>query len=256
MRCPRSLSVCGGFLSLPSSDTRIGPPSAGRRHQAWRAAGAVVCLSALCASTFAAAPSSGWTDDGTVVRLTTSSDDVGIGTDAPSEKLEVSGNVKADTLKGNKVKLGTYVLMSEKSYPNRLEVGTNFAVTLNTYLSGDLEVSGKIYADSVNVEAVIVKDWTIEAPDYVFEPDYKLRPLAEVERHVQTAKHLPDMPSGAELKKGGVDLGELNMALLKKVEELTLYAIAQEKRIAALESSLGTRSNTEAIEPATADRSK
>jgi hypothetical protein len=75
----------------------------------------------------------------------------------------------------------------------------------------------------------------------VFEEDYPLRSLAEVEEHVREHKHLPDVPSGAEMKENGVNVAELNMVLLKKIEELTLYAVAQNKRIEKLEETLAAQ---------------
>ncbi len=72
-----------------------------------------------------------------------------------------------------------------------------------------------------------------QIPDYVFEPDYKLAPLSEVEAFTQANKHLPEVPSAADMTSNGVDLAKMNMILLKKVEELTLHAIAQEKRLDA-----------------------
>jgi len=81
--------------------------------------------------------------------------------------------------------------------------------------------------------------------DFVFQPEYKLPTLAEVEEYIKTNKHLPDVPSAAEVEKGGLDLGEMNKRLLQKVEELTLYLIEQQKqndlqnkRIADLEHRL------------------
>ena len=76
-----------------------------------------------------------------------------------------------------------------------------------------------------------INDWTIEAPDYVFEKDYNLPNLKTVEDHITTKKHLPGVPSAAEMKENGVDLSQMNMILLKKVEELTLYVIDQNKQI-------------------------
>ena len=63
----------------------------------------------------------------------------------------------------------------------------------------------------------------------MFEKEYKLPSLKDVEKHIIAKKHLPDVPSAAEMKKNGVDLSELNMSLLKKIEELTLYTIGQNK---------------------------
>jgi hypothetical protein len=77
--------------------------------------------------------------------------------------------------------------------------------------------------------SVRIGNWTMKAPDYVFEKGYKLPSLKDVEKHIADKKHLPDVPSAAEMKKDGVDLAQLNMTLLKKVEELTLYVIDQNK---------------------------
>ena len=65
--------------------------------------------------------------------------------------------------------------------------------------------------------------------DYVFEPAYRLLPLIEVERFIKQNKHLPEVPTAKEVEKNGVDLGENQVLLLKKIEELTLYAIESEK---------------------------
>ncbi|MFA4852669.1 MAG: hypothetical protein WC599_09145, partial [Bacteroidales bacterium] len=74
--------------------------------------------------------------------------------------------------------------------------------------------------------------------DNVFEKDYQLMTLEELEAYIDTAKHLPDIPSQNEVLANGLDIGEFNALLLKKIEELTLYIIEQNKRIETLESKL------------------
>ncbi len=91
-----------------------------------------------------------------------------------------------------------------------------------------LEVNGKIRSKEVIVEAT---GW----PDYVFADDYDLPTLAEIETYINTNKHLPGVPSAKQVEENGVSLGEMNALLLKKIEELTLYIIEQEKRIKKLE---------------------
>jgi hypothetical protein len=71
--------------------------------------------------------------------------------------------------------------------------------------------------------------------DFVFQPDYKLPALSEVEQYINANQHLPEIPSAAEVEKEGLDLGEMNKKLLQKVEELTLYLIEQQKTIKALQ---------------------
>jgi hypothetical protein len=92
-----------------------------------------------------------------------------------------------------------------------------------------LTVNGKIHAQEVKV------DLSIPAPDYVFEDTYDLMPLTQVKEYITANKHLPEIPSAADMKQQGVDLGDMNMKLLKKIEELTLYQIELLKRIESLE---------------------
>jgi len=67
------------------------------------------------------------------------------------------------------------------------------------------------------------------APDYVFEKDYNLMSLQEIEEYVLVNKHLPDVPTGKEINKNGINLGDMSLILLKKIEELTLYVIELKK---------------------------
>lgn len=87
-----------------------------------------------------------------------------------------------------------------------------------------LTVKGKIHTQEVRVDMT-----GSLVPDYVFANDYKLKSLQEVESYVNQNSHLPEIPSAKEFEKNGMQLAEMNMALLKKVEELTLYAIEQQK---------------------------
>lgn len=74
--------------------------------------------------------------------------------------------------------------------------------------------------------------------DFVFAPDYELMPLDEVERFVGENGHLPDVPSEAEVRSDGYSQHEMNKALLRKIEELTLHVIRQQKEIEALRQEL------------------
>lgn len=74
--------------------------------------------------------------------------------------------------------------------------------------------------------------------DYVFEDNYQLMPLSEVEAFVKKEKHLPNIPSEKELKADGADVMELNKLLMEKVEELTLYLIQQNKNTEELKKEL------------------
>jgi hypothetical protein len=87
-----------------------------------------------------------------------------------------------------------------------------------------LAVEGTIGARRVKVTQAA---WA----DYVFDSTYQLASLQEVEQFIQQNKHLPDVPSAAEVKKEGLDLGDNQAVLLKKIEELTLYIIEQNKQL-------------------------
>jgi hypothetical protein len=89
----------------------------------------------------------------------------------------------------------------------------------------ELTVNGTAHVQEVKV------DLTIPGPDYVFEPTYHLSPLDSIKTYIDKNKHLPEVPSAKEMEKNGVNLGEMNMLLLKKIEELTLYVIEQNKKI-------------------------
>ncbi|MGX5689552.1 hypothetical protein [Arcticibacter tournemirensis] len=92
-----------------------------------------------------------------------------------------------------------------------------------------LAVDGQIKATSVKVLG------NIALPDYVFHRTYNLRSIRSVEDYINKEGHLPEVPSAQEVARDGMDLGEMNAVLLKKIEELTLYIIQQDKRIDALE---------------------
>jgi len=99
--------------------------------------------------------------------------------------------------------------------------------------------TGNVISGNTKVIGTITTGAGTKIPDYVFEPGYKLAHLSEVEAFTKTHKHLPEVPSAKEIEKGGLDLAQMNLILLKKVEELTLHAIEQQKQIDALTKKVG-----------------
>jgi len=79
--------------------------------------------------------------------------------------------------------------------------------------------------------------------DYVFEENYFLSPLSEVESFIKTNKHLPNIPSAEQFKSDGYKVGEMDEMLLRKIEELTLYIIELKKEIEELKSKSSYSSN-------------
>ncbi len=96
--------------------------------------------------------------------------------------------------------------------------------------SRTLNVIGGILTDSVRV--ALVNNWA----DYVFDSGYELKPLKELESYIKANKHLPNIPTEKEVKENGIDLSSINSLLLEKIEELHLYLLQQDKRIAKLEN--------------------
>ena len=88
-----------------------------------------------------------------------------------------------------------------------------------------LTVKGKIHTQEVKVDMAGPL-----VPDYVFAPDYDLKPLSEVAQYIKENRHLPEIPSAKEIETNGLYLAEMNMKLLKKIEELTLYLMEQDKK--------------------------
>ena len=94
----------------------------------------------------------------------------------------------------------------------------------------ELAVNGDIRAHSIRVET---SGW----PDYVFDSSYRLMSLPETEKFIKTYKHLPGIPAAHKVEKEGIELGNSQKLLLKKIEELTLHVIELEKRLALQEGN-------------------
>ena len=99
-----------------------------------------------------------------------------------------------------------------------------------------LAVEGTIGARKVRVTQLA---WA----DYVFEPTYQLLSLQQVEAFIKRYKHLPEVPSAKEVEENGIDIGENQTILLKKIEELTLYMIEQNKKLGTLQKEMDLLKN-------------
>ncbi|MDW3193546.1 MAG: hypothetical protein R8G66_14320 [Cytophagales bacterium] len=149
---------------------------------------------------------------------------VGIGRTTPFADLDVLGSIRAST----------YFRSISGKYTG--DDSTNDVYQINAdnhkwfingqsrlYLDQDkMTMDGKIIA-----EEIILED--VNGADFVFEEDYDLRSLEETEAFIKIHKHLPEVPSAAEMAQDGLALKEMNILLLQKVEELTLHLIQQDK---------------------------
>ncbi len=189
---------------------------------------------------------------------------VGIGTQAPANKLSVSGDANVDGLMliRNSVNPLAYGRLQHSGNNGNFHIDTygtgglflNYFSGTNTYIGNGanginvaflnngnvgigtsapgykLDVCGTIRAKEVRVET----GWC----DYVFANDYKLAPLSEVESYILANKHLPDVTPGAEIESNGLEVGKVSAQMIKKIEELTLYVIDQQKKIDKLQSQV------------------
>ena len=138
---------------------------------------------------------------------------LGIGNEDPQAKLQVSGDILADEIR------------------------------VEDIAANNLNLAGDLAANNITVKA------NGQTADFVFEEDYHLKDLSEVENFIKTNKHLPDIPSATEMEEQGVNLAEMNKLLLQKVEELTLYSIEKDKEVESLRQKVeGLEGEKESIE--------
>jgi len=130
---------------------------------------------------------------------------------------EDSGNLNVGLVGGN-----TPLKINNGADNNLLKLGTNAN-------SSAVVVTGELLVNNI----------TMNVPDYVFEPDYALPSLHEIEAFINQNGHLPGVPSARKVASdGALNMTEMQMAQLEKIEELTLHSIAQQKTIEAQETAL------------------
>ncbi|GGG27797.1 hypothetical protein GCM10011344_30760 [Dokdonia pacifica] len=124
---------------------------------------------------------------------------------------------------------GSVTLLKNKEEQNAVYITKDGRVGIGKKNPTDkLEVNGQIHAKSAKLD---LKEWA----DYVFEDGYDLVRLREIEKYINTHGHLPEVPTTEEVQENGIELGQMNVLLLKKIEELTLYLIEKEHQVQKLQ---------------------
>jgi hypothetical protein len=183
---------------------------------------------------------------------------VGIGTTTPSTRLDVSGVTTVRNEGDGAILLD---LKSERGWRFQ-QKGTGPSASLEFYNYGGLNKNFSILTDGkvgigtptpdakltvkgdIHTQEVKVDLNGAVAPDYVFEKDYPLTTLEDLKSYIDQHKHLPEVPSAKEMEENGINLKEMNLLLLKKVEELTLHVIEQNKLIKNQNDRISKLENT------------
>jgi hypothetical protein len=183
------------------------------------------------------------------------SGNIGVGTWTPDANLDIEGVGPKLRLTdvGGTVGNGYWDIVVNNKW-NRLMIqvdGGNIPVKIDDGASNNLLQLGVSASNQVDITGdLVVSGECTEAdgacaPDYVFAPGYEMLTLAELEAYIAEHKHLPNVPSGAELDANGINVQDFSYSLLEKIEELTLYILQQGQTIEALEARLAALEGTQ-----------
>ncbi|WP_228425502.1 hypothetical protein, partial [Chryseobacterium jejuense] len=173
---------------------------------------------------------------------------VGVGIENPLYNLDVKGtfrvgysgyltyNGAADLLFNYPLRgSGGRAMVHDDGNVLALNYGNDF--TGGTRLGTSLLVKGNNALLQGKFEAKEIKVTLTPTADFVFDENYGLPKLEDVEKHIKEKKHLPEIASAKEMEKEGVNVGEFQIKLLQKIEELTLYTIEQNKQLKKLQEN-------------------
>ena len=144
---------------------------------------------------------------------------IGEGWAEPPGALAVDGDIYAERIQGVRLDVVDRLRVGRPIDPSMSGAARDYL-----HVDAKLQVGGKISAQQIVVH---INEWA----DDVFDADYELMPLDELEAYVQREHHLPGVPPQTDVERNGIDLAQTNEMLLRKVEELTLHAIDQQKKI-------------------------
>lgn len=131
---------------------------------------------------------------------------------------------------------GIYVSTSATGGEYLLQLNKNTTPIFQVGANGNAHLDGTLRVKEVQVKSNV---WA----DYVFDKDYKLMPLSEVEKYIEENNHLPNIPSAKDIEAQGISVGEMQRLQMEKIEELTLHLIEKDKQIQRLEERLSKLEN-------------
>ncbi|WP_228728554.1 hypothetical protein [Chryseobacterium endalhagicum] len=156
---------------------------------------------------------------------------VGIGTHDPVWKLDVNGDSRfRDIISGGS---NSWVFHTPDDNRKSLYIAPRNSADTNWEWDKSFLINGENGNALLNgkFEAKEVKVTLTPTADFVFDENYTLPKLEDVEKHIKEKKHLPEIASADIMKKEGVNIGQFQIKLLQKIEELTLYSIEQNKKL-------------------------
>ena len=204
--------------------------------------------------------------------------DIGLQTETPDANLHVKGSFLAEDTDSNTAPAGGYAFRRDGTALLDLQSTTSGPVQYRLISAGaanskrivasqaggtpdsqiifnaeEIRIAGS--NDGVNLLATLdlgginlpagrtfsVGGTNLNVPDYVFAPDYELMPLSDLQAFIAENSHLPNVPSAAEIEGGSLNMVKMQLTLLEKVEELTLYTLQQQKTIDALQAQLAAQ---------------
>ena len=178
-----------------------------------------------------------------------STGDIGIGTTSPGGALHVLGSSADAEVKVlidnqdvsaeqwsltvlNTTAGGDFRISKQGTGGPEFEIGSDGTVNIGPG-------SGTVFSISPTGDVTVTGVGLVhDVPDYVFEDDFELMPLAALREFVRKEKHLPNVPSAKEIEANGLSLTNLQLRLLEKIEELALYTLAQDETIIELKARL------------------
>jgi len=174
---------------------------------------------------------------------------IGISNSYPDTKLHITDGTDVGNASGGYLQLGPTNGRNIGFDDNEIQARLNGVVSRLVLQNGGgalqigsagtpagyaVSINGKVICEELKIQGS--SSW----PDYVFADNYILKPLPELKDFIRQNRHLPDIPPASEIEKNGIEVGDMQKRLMKKIEELTLYILTQEEKIKNIQAEMET----------------